>query len=313
MVTEGKRKILPLSCALLIVCTCMMLEMSTSASAHGTHKPRTWHAVVGAESGDHATQGLVFLPTGLYINVGDTVVWSANAGDIYTVTFLPPGQPLPPFTGSPEQVNRVGGNVYNGTDYFNSGLLSNFPGAAPFQSYTLTFGVTGDFTYRDIVHPTSIGIVHVQPAGTVYPFSQEDYNEQIQSGVQEVLHNGQKLTDSADSHASNHHVVVGSGNAMASVVRFFPSQITIHVGDTVTFKSHDAGNPHTVTFGPSPAPQNETLAYGNPQDFHGQPLSSGILFFGQTFNVTFKQAGVFSYRCLFHDYLGMVGTVTVLK
>jgi plastocyanin len=311
MLTESKRKILTLSCALLIVCVCMMAVMSTTTSAHETHKSRTWHAVVGVESRDHAIQGLVFLPTVLYINVGDTVVWTANAGDIHTVTFLRPGQPLPPFTGSPEQINRVGGNVYNGKDYFNSGLLSNFPGVAPFHSYSLTFGVPGDFVYHCLVHPSMMGIVHVQPAGTIYPFSQEDYNEQIQSGTQEVLHNGQKLTHIAEEHSSNQHVIVGSGNAMVSVVRFFPSQITIHVGDTVTFKSRDAGNPHTVTFGPTP--QNENQAYGNPQDFHGQPLSSGILFFGQTFRVTFKQAGVFSYRCLFHDYLGMVGTVTVLK
>src|SRR6266699_3284921 len=110
----------PLSYLSLI---CILLAMLVSligtniAAAHATPKPRTWHAVVGVESHDHATQGLIFLPNALWVDAGDTVVWTATSGDIHTVTFLPPGQTPPPFTGSPNQVNRVGGNVYDGKGY----------------------------------------------------------------------------------------------------------------------------------------------------------------------------------------------------
>jgi plastocyanin len=296
---------------------CILLAMLASlittniASAHGSPKPRIWHAIVGVASHDQATQGLVFLPNVLWVDAGDTVIWTARSGDIHTVTFLPPGQTPPPFTGSPNQVNRVGGDVYDGKGYFNSGLLSAIPvpETPTTRSYSLTFGVTGDFVYHCLVHPSMLGIIHVQPAGAPYPFSQQDYNKQIQAGTQTALHEGQKLTDFAVNHSNNHHVLVGIGSGQTSVVRFFPSQITVHVGDTVTFVSQDVPNAHTVSFGP--APRDENAAYGNPADFHGQPLSSGIVFFGQTFNVTFKKAGTFPFRCFFHDYLGMTITITV--
>jgi len=312
MSKKGTCTILALFCSLLF--TLLSMPGATNSTlAHGTPQPRTWHAVVGAESGDHAIQGLLFQPDVLWINVGDTVVWTAKAGDIHTVTFLPPGQTPPPFTGSSDQVNKVGGNVYDGKSYFNSGIMAAIPvpGFQVSRTYSLTFGVAGDFTYHCIVHPSMLAIIHVQPEGAPYPFSQKDYTRQIKAGTKTVLKDGHKLAEVAEDHSSNHHVTLGTGDGRVSVVRFFPSQITVHVGDTVKFTNLDAGNPHTVTFGPDP--QDENAAYGDPQHFHGQPLSSGILFFGQAFSVTFEQAGIFPFRCLFHDYLGMTQTITVLN
>jgi plastocyanin len=314
------KKLVPTRPKFYLVPICTLLAMLVSlvatsmASANGTSGPRTWHAVVGVESRNHATQGLVYLPGTLWVNVGDTVVWTARSGDIHTVTFLPPGQTPPPFTGSPDQVNRVGGNVYDGTSYFNSGLLSDIPvpGFSTARSYSLTFGVPGDFVYHCLVHPSMLGIIHVRPVGALYPYSQKDYDKQIRAGTQTVLHDGQKLADFAENHSNNHNVILGIGDTQTSVVRFFPSHITIHVGDTITFTSQDAGNPHTVTFGPEPPPQDVNAPYGDPTNFNGQyPLSSGILFFGQSFKVTFKKAGTFPFRCLFHDYLGMTAIITV--
>lgn len=301
-----------LICTLLAVLFALVATKTTLA--HSAPKPRIWHAVVGVDSRNHATQGLAFLPGTLWVNVGDTIVWTAESGDIHTITFLEPRQTPPPFTGSPNQVNKVGGNIYDGKSYFNSGLLSAIPvpETPTSRSYSLTFGVMGDFVYRCLVHPSMLGIVHVRPAGAIYPFSQQDYSRQIQAEAQTVLADGRKLAAFATSHSDNHHIILGIGDTLTSVVLFFPSKITVHVGDTITFTSQDAGNAHTVTFGPSPAPANENNAFGNPADFQGQGLlSSGILFSGQSFNVTFNKAGTFPFRCLFHDYLGMTATITV--
>lgn len=290
-------------------------------SAHGTGKPqpRTWHAVVAVESRDHAIQGMAFLPGVLWVNVGDKVVWTVKAGDIHTVTFLPPGQTPPPFDPTDlTQTTKQGGSVYDGKSYFNSGLMSSFPALHLALTYSLTFGVTGDFTYHCLVHPSMIAIIHVRPAGTPYPFSQQDYNRQIEGQTNTILSDGRKLADLAEDTSNNHHVTVGIGDGLASLMRFFPQHIVIHVGDTITFTNRDPMEPHTVSFGTFPPNFNNFFPLGNPGAFDGSaPLNSGFIganpaWFGTTFKVTFVKAGTYAFRCDLHDFLGMVATIVVL-
>ena len=97
MLANGKKARLGIIASILILSMVLTTFLSISlVSAHGTPKPRTWHAEVAYESKDHAIQGMAFLPGVLWINVGDTVVWTVKAGDIHTVTFIPPGTTLPP-------------------------------------------------------------------------------------------------------------------------------------------------------------------------------------------------------------------------
>jgi len=130
-------------------------------------------------------------------------------------------------------------------------------------------------------------------------------------------------------------VLVGSENTAlgVSIMSFFPQNITIHVGDTVTWiaNSHEI---HTVTFLageplpeviiPAPAGMasplqiNPLVAFPTPTDgqYDGTSyMNSGIIStdpgFGKTFNLTFTQEGVYNYVCLVHGQL-MSGTVTVV-
>ncbi len=318
---EGGKRVRTWGTAVVLLLGMLLASLQASpVFAHQTATPRTWHVVVGVESQDHAIQGMAFLPNVLWVNVGDSIVWTSRTGEIHTVTFLPPGQQPPPFDETnPQQINRVGGNVYDGKHYFNSGLLSNvtnsgFPAS---KSYRLAFGVTGDFTYYCLVHPTMIGIVHVRPAGTPYPYSQQAYDQQIKAGVQGIMRDGQRLIGKAQHLADNHHVVAGIGDGLVSIVRFYPQRVVIHVGEQVTFTNYDVMEPHTVTFGPE---QKDIFhPYGDPKHFDGtKPLNSGYIglapaWFGTTFTVTFTSAGTFKYICALHDYLGMVGEVVVLK
>ena len=73
--------------------------------------------------------------------------------------------------------------------------------------------------------------------------------------------------------------------------------------------------PHTITFGPPPA--NPFAPTGDPANFQGGALSSGVILpqgFGpppNTFTVKFTKAGTYSYVCLIHAGMGMTGQVTV--
>lgn len=289
---------------------------TTVVSAHST--PASWHAVVGVSANRNEISGNTFLPHELWVNVGDTVTWTSEAGDIHTVTFLASGQSLPPFNPSdPTQALPQGGSMYDGHSYYNSGLMSDMPGVPGGSRYSLTFGVAGDFTYYCLVHGSMMqGVVHVNAAGTPYPYSQRDYNRQIEQGKKQIFNAGYKLIDIARDESNNHHVTLGIGNGLVSIMRFYPQNIVVHVGDSVTFTDRDTLTPHTVTYGPPPS--NDFAPYGNPHAFDGSaPLNSGFLgvspqWFGTSYTITFVKAGTYAFRCDLHEMLGMVAKITVV-
>jgi uncharacterized protein (TIGR03118 family) len=93
-----------------------------------------------------------FTPDPLTIHTDDMVVWTQmNFMMIHTVTFPVAGLPipdfiLPNFSINPVAAASVGGKIYNGTDFFSSGVLS------PEQNYTLTFTNPGTYDYLCLIH-----------------------------------------------------------------------------------------------------------------------------------------------------------------
>lgn len=82
---------------------------------------------------------------------------------------------------------------------------------------------------------------------------------------------------------------------------FDPKELTVSIGTTVTWRGHSGD--HTVTF---KAPVNE----------HEDAPDSGNLAVDQEFEVEFREAGTYGYRCIYHSFgfgenEGMTGTVTV--
>ncbi len=275
--------------------------------------PQTWTVLAGNESRNQAIQSMAFLPKDIYVNAGDTVIWLANSAELHTVTFLPPGEPLMAFNpADPTQLFLVGGTSYDGTSYYNSGLLANvsdtgFPVSA---SYSLQFPAAGDFTYYCIVHGTIMkGTVHVAKDGTPYPYSHNDYKKQANTEAQAILKDGRKLWHATSELADAHHVYAGADDGTAMVMRFLQPTVRVHVGESVTFTNNGMAAPHTVTFGTEPA--NAFIPSGDPMMFTGGDLNSGLMLPGSTFTVTFHKAGTFNYICALHDYMGMVGKVVV--
>ncbi|HKT37605.1 MAG TPA: plastocyanin/azurin family copper-binding protein [Ktedonobacterales bacterium] len=304
--------ILPL---LMLAGTLALAPGAMASPAHHTQQPITWHVNVSFETAHHRMDGMVFLPSEVWINQGDTIVWTVKSGEIHTVTLLASGQQQPPFNpGDPAQLFPQGGSTYDGHSYFNSGIMTTLPEASGFgfaaQTYKLAFGATGDFTALCLVHPGMAMTIHVRPAGTEYPFTQQQYDAQNARTRAQLIAQGNRLASEARRISNNHFVVVGTGNDMVDVMRFFPKTVRIHVGETIGFSNHSMG-PHTVTFGAEQA--NIFVPYGDPTHFDGSsPLNSGLLFGPAPFSVTFTKPGTYHYFCALHDYLGMVGTVIVL-
>ncbi|HSS07991.1 MAG TPA: plastocyanin/azurin family copper-binding protein, partial [Rhodanobacteraceae bacterium] len=103
------------------------------------------------------------------------------------------------------------------------------------------------------------------------------------------------------SQAADHQVNVGGTS-----VRFDPQDITINVGDTVTWVSSSA-QPHNVH-----ANDNSfRCAAGCDGDGHGGDGGPRIGPWSAT--VAFPHAGTFGYQCDPHAAYGMVGAVHVVE
>lgn len=279
-------------------------------------RAHTWTVQAGQETANRAIQGMAFLPTNVFIHPGDTVRWVANSAEIHTVTFLSDQTVTtpPPFNpGDPTMLFPVGGAMYHAGAYFNSGLLANIaPGGFPFTtSYSLAFPTTGDFTYFCLVHGEVMkGVVHVIPASQPYPFTQKDYNRAARGATRAILRDGRVLAANTRKLVKHTRTVaMGADDGVAMVMRFTKQTIRIHVGQTVTFVNTGMAAPHTVTFGTEPA--NFFPPSGDPTNYTGGDLNSGIAGPGASFTVTFNKAGTFPYICALHDYMGMVGKVVV--
>jgi plastocyanin len=79
------------------------------------------------------------------------------------------------------------------------------------------------------------------------------------------------------------------GDICLSGTQYVPSDLTVAVGDTVTWASVDSPD-HTVTA-------------------DDDSFDSGTLSNGDTFEETFDEAGEFAYHCEIHS--SMTGTITV--
>ncbi len=294
------------------------LALTGGALAYGDHHhhARAWTVQVGNESPDQAIQGMAFLPSNIWINAHDTIRWAAHSAEIHTVTFLAAGQTLAstqPFSpANPKELLKQGGSKYDGSSYFNSGVMSNVSntGFPATQSYSLTFPRAGTFTYWCLVHGMMMkGTVHVRPAGTHYPYTQAQYDQYGAQQARAILRDGKHLWHETAELATNHTVLMGNDDGIAMVMRFVRPTVYVHVGQTVTFKNIGMGAPHTVTFGKEP--KNFPAPLGDPTHYAGGQLNSGIQPPGASFAVTFTKEGTYSYICALHDFMGMVGKVVV--
>ncbi|MGH2442140.1 MAG: plastocyanin/azurin family copper-binding protein [Chloroflexota bacterium] len=286
-----------------------------------------WQVSAGSGTADSAVTGMSFYPEVITIDAGDSITWNFK-GDAHTVTFLS-GAPQPGSL-SPQAGMPAGGTSYDGTGFVNSGVVP------PHGSFTLTFTKSGTFPYVCLLHPGMIGTVVVQPAGMAYPKSQADYDEaatvaaqtDLGQGVTALFHTTPPASTKNADGSSNYNVFTGTSAGRGGVMRFLPGQLTIAVGDTVTWTNPDMMDPHTVTFSPDGKypdfPSGPAFAPAGGPTYDGTTFTNSGLIFpvgtpaihgiptSTSYTLKFTKAGVYTYHCLLHDANGMIGKIRVM-
>jgi plastocyanin len=312
---------------LALLCALAVLTQPGMHAARSDTGPHTWHVTVAIDSPDRSIVDHAFLPGDLYIDVGDTVVWTTRSEDIHSVTFLPPGSRAPLFSPFDDTATQQGSTRYDGASYYNSGTMA--ASQRPIfvipvvTTYGLTFNKQGTFPYLCVMYHRMQGRIHVRPAGTPYPFTQAQYDASVAQQVAAAMRVGHALAAQAARESSSHNVTAGIGNGEISVIRFFPSHSVVHVGDTVTFTNRDAIMPHVITFGGREG--DPSIREGDPMHYDGTaPLQSGFLSktpmyppdvatdYGTAFKVRFVKAGHFEVICDANADLGMTAIVDVV-
>ena len=200
----------------------------------GPTGPQTWHVLVGGQSGDMAVQADAYYPHVITIDAGDKVVWTLNAAEPHSVTFfgtcqdfatLSCFQPslIPCLTSGALDFVPCSLSTFDGIGLASSGRMIqpgyNWDPSVPHgdTTYSLIFTNPGVDIYFDVSALGMRGIVIVNPAGTPYPFSQEQYSEQAQQELQSDLEAGAQTLDSFQPLAPTmgpgntqiHHVTAG--------------------------------------------------------------------------------------------------------
>jgi plastocyanin len=287
-------------------------------------------SLAGFDAGGPTGGGNQFYPERIAIHAGDSINFTPVGP--HTVTFNRPPVPVfallaPPFiTPSPATISSP-------TDSVSSPIGFDFPP----QPYTLTFAASLPPGSYNIICGLHIGMsetVDVLAASAALPKTDADYAAIAQAEITRELNQLDQTASTAvkdnrgqDGDAT---VLVGAGNEHGSTIRFFPSALTIHVGQSVTFvKTKDPTEPHTVNFASPEDPFLELLPWGgatypaagftasglmvtHPQfDYYhlaGTGLPDGLL----RYRLTFTAPGDFSYFCAIHDEAGMRATIHVV-
>jgi plastocyanin len=306
-----------------------------------------------------------FFSSNVTIHPGDKVRWTING--FHDVVFVPKGKAAPAFV-SPDAAHPVtwaqdaaglpfwfdgqpsiavtplaglptGGTKVDGSKLVGSGLAAGSGKAKPI---TFTFPKVGTYRYQCLVHPGMNGVVEVVPKSGAIPGPAK-----IKPAARKEFAAAMKTaTKLGKVKPPAGEVLAGNDKGPVAWLRFFPSTITVKVGQPVKFTVKSKPEAHTVTFGPAayttaiekgfvqvtPNPTGPPRITLNPlgvypSDPPAVPLvdtganhgngfvNSGLLDAdpatpqGATATFTFTKAGTYRYECVIHP--GMDGVVIV--
>jgi plastocyanin len=301
-----------------------------------THvRAEDWKVQAGAQSHNKGNQVLAFLPNELWIHAGDTVNFMVATDEPHTISFLTNGQVRLPFqVGCPG--TTPSGSTEDGMSCVNSGALLNG------QGYSVVFPTPGNYKLVCLVHNNMTGMIHVLEAGAALPHNQAFYKAEAADTQKDLFSSAGGLIDHGDNTppldvtaGTGEITANGGGQNTLSVMRFMHGTKVVRVGATVEWTNDDPITPHTITFGVEPAnpmppsanvtadadgalhamisSPNENVHSGfilaASQDQIGLPQTpAGVT----RFRVTFTKPGIYNYKCVLHDDLGMVGEIVVL-
>jgi plastocyanin len=273
-----------------------------------------------------------FYPDALAIHQGDSVTFTPFGP--HTVTYNRPPGPIFAILFDPRLITASPATLTS-----TSGSVNGPIGFGPPTPFVLTFASSGLYKIICGLHIGMAETVDVLPTGATLTKGDADYaaiaQAQITRDLASVDRIAAEATEDFEDEDGNVKVFAGAGNARVSNIRFFPAEVTVRVGNSVTFlKTQDPTEPHTVSFNlPPPDPNNpigEFIASGGSR-FDGTGIAnSGFMstkeqyaYYQLTgtplpvartrYRLTFTKVGDYPYVCAIHDGAGMVGIVHVVR
>lgn len=261
------------------------------------------HYLVTSGWGNDDYAANIFTPHTLHVFVGDTVTWVVRGRlEPHTITFGPLARlralaknnpVIVPQTAGPPRFEINPGFAFPTRSHAVTGGFVNSGVVRAGQRWTARFPRAGTYRYYCLFHfPGMRGTVIVSP------------------------------------RPPTSTVLSGYGSERSDADAFFPENLTVHVGTTVTWTRGF----HTVTFttaanarflrrhllGPVKQANGSVVLALNPQvifgtggtAYAGGYWNSGLLVRGPA-RLTFTSPGVFHYYCLVHP--GMDGKITVIR
>jgi len=240
--------------------------------------PETYPVSIPQGSGTPGCEdtGSCYIPYSLDIRVGDTVIWSNDDSAAHTVT---------------------SGNISDGADgVFDSGL---FMAGSTFE---FTFDKAATYDYFCMVHPWMTGKVIVSE---VKDMMVSEHESMSMPTMEEPPSNSEMISMPTMEELPSNSEIMGTIVSIPTGVAipgcedtrscYLPYEITISVGDTVTWSNDDSAT-HTVTSGNASAGLTGVF-------------DSGLFMAGSTFEFTFDKAATYDYFCMVHPW--MTGKVIV--
>ena len=319
-----------------------------------------WMVQAGEFNPDEGLEINQFAPRNITIVEGDTITW--NVIGFHTASllsggerpvFIIPGEDGLPIV-NPAAAFPSEGTEYDGTGVFSSGIppAPEDPEAPPplFQP-AVTFTAFGEYQLVCLIHPAMFGTISVLPAGSTAPLTQEDLDDirdaelaalNAQAEAALAANQDMVVTD-LDDGSQEFGLFAGLVQDDIEYLRYIPNNdLTVNVGDTVTWDWAKTEAPHTVSFlsggdilegiipifgdGPDAPPTGLAL---NPAILppSGEGAYSGEGFFSSgvlnnpdapgppgapsTYSLSFDTAGTYDYLCLIHGPI-MSGSITVV-
>lgn len=324
----------------------------TQAAADGADGALTILSGAAADEGDTDIGVFDFYPSEVQVRPGDTLRFENGSGAIpvpHTVTLgtgadvgtdLPPpvaegvGQ-VPAVWGTcvaqeplaPEDTDCPDGNAdfppdgdtvdmtaFAGQGFYNTGIFD--PGQAVVVPIA-DDAAPGIYSFVCYLHPAtmemSVEVVGQDDAVQTQP----DLDAVAQQAIDADLADGREAVSTADAaDRPSDAVQAGAEQGAAVVTRFFPTELTVPAGTTVTWVN-EGNDPHVVSFGGDVGPHDPenfappTIPPGD--DYTGGAAISGVFggppFPSTTYALRFPEAGRYAYLCPIHP--GMAGVVNV--
>ena len=278
---------------------------------------------------------LEYLPEKIRVVAGEQVTWTFDGPEAHSVTFVPPGSPVPSTETDPSLFGPTAAtSPYDGTTLVNSGVLPlGQPVTAP--TFSMSFAKPGTYTYYCVLHPNMIGTVTVG-AGDVNTQAEVDAAARKQSAkylaegraakkqLAAVKPKGTKNSDGSTTW----RVEMGASTAHTDILAFSPTPAKLAAGDSVTFVNN-SGAPHTASFGGALVPQipiapdvQQAVPGASPQALtagayfntgwlppKGGPTGPPLAARSYTYSVA--DPGTYEYVCVLHLSSGMAAELDV--